>query len=226
MTYICGQYIQGIINSRFNLKNLIHTINSVSTTIELRDPYTAGHQRRVAALAVAIGHEMGMDENRLEGLFLGSMVHDIGKIAIPKTILNEPGKLTREQWEAIRFHPAAGHKIVQSVEFPWPIGAMIRQHHERFDGSGYPDKLAGEDILLEARIIAVADVVEAIHCSRPYRPALGFEAALDEIMRGAGAKYDPKIVDLCRDLLLLKGFNILDNPIMRRDIKDLSFLKG
>ncbi|MBF0418479.1 MAG: HD domain-containing protein, partial [Magnetococcales bacterium] len=204
--------------------SLVETVHSVSTTIELRDPYTAGHQRRVAALAVAIGRTLGWPRDRLDGLFLGGLVHDIGKIAVPSRILNERGHLSVEEWETIRSHPEAGFRIVRAVEFPWPIAEMIHQHHERLDGSGYPCGLQGEAILAEARIITVADVVEAIHSARPYRDALGLDAALAEITAGAGTRYDPDIVHACADLLG-RGFRIDDNDGIHLRLEDLPFLR-
>ena len=206
-------------------ESLIETINSVSTTIELRDPYTAGHQRRVAALAYAIGREMGIDEQRLEGLYFGGMVHDIGKIVVSTEVLADHGQLGFDAWKAIHLHPSMGYKILKSVHFPWPIATMILQHHEKLDGSGYPSGLMGDDIILESRIITVADVVEAIHSARPYRDAKGMAAALDEIIRWSGIKYDADVVAACRRLIVEQGFDINDNDYTSTDFADLAFTK-
>ena len=206
-------------------ESLIETINSVSATTELRDPYTAGHQRRVAALAYAIGRELKLDEQRLEGIYFGGMVHDIGKIVVPTETLADSGHLGTDAWNAIHLHPAMGYKILKSVRFPWPIATMILQHHEKLDGSGYPSGLMGDDIILESRIITVADIVEAIQSARPYRDTKGIEAALDEITRWSGIKYDAAIVAACRHLILEQGFNINDNDYTSTDFVNLAFMK-
>jgi putative two-component system response regulator len=191
---------------------LVQTVRAVSLTLEMRDPYTAGHQRRVAQLATAIGTRMGLDGDRLEGLQTGALIHDIGKINIPAEFLTRPGKLSRDAFAIIRSHPSVGHEIVRDIEFPWPIAQMIAQHHERLDGSGYPLGLKGDDIILEARIVAVADVVEAMASHRPYRPSLGLDAALAEISEGAGKRYDVEVVKACTELFLEKGLSLLDVP--------------
>lgn len=206
-------------------ESLIETINSVSTTVEVRDPYTAGHQQRVAALAYAIGREMGLEEQRLEGLYFGGMVHDIGKIVVPTATLADSGHLGIEDWKTIRQHPAAGYKIVKSVHFPWPIATMILQHHEKLDGSGYPNGLMDDDIILESRIITVADVVEAVRSARPYRDAKGISAAIEEISRGAGIKYDADVVAACRRLIVEQGFDIDNNEYTSTSFAELSFMK-
>lgn len=178
-------------------RSLDATIEAIAATLEMRDPYTAGHQARVAALAAAIAREMGLDAERIEGLRLAATIHDIGKIRVPAEILAKPGRLGAAEFELIKGHCAAGYDIVKGIAFPWPIAQMIRQHHERLDGSGYPDGLRGDAILLEARILAVADVVEAMSSHRPYRPALGVEAALAEIAAGRASRFDPAAVDAC-----------------------------
>ena len=173
------------------------TVTALSRTVEMRDPYTAGHQQRVAALAVAVARAMGAPDRVIEGLYFGGMIHDIGKIAVPAEILNKPTKLTSIEYQLIQQHSQAGYRIVAGIEFPWPLAEMIVQHHERVDGSGYPQGLRGEAMLLESRILAVADVVEAMSSHRPYRAALGMETAIAEIEAGQGSRYDPLVVDAC-----------------------------
>lgn len=181
-------------------------VGAIAKTIEKRDPYTSGHQQRVAELAAAIAGKLGWDRNRIDGLRLAASIHDIGKIYVPAEILNRPGRLTESEFAIIKAHPAVGAEILECAEFPWPIKDMIEQHHERPDGSGYPHGLKGDAILPEAKIIAVADVVEAITSHRPYRPALGLEEGLAEIAAGRGSRYDPAIVDACMDLFRNAGF--------------------
>jgi putative nucleotidyltransferase with HDIG domain len=178
-------------------RSLLQAIRAIALTIEKRDPYTAGHQERVADLAVNIGRKLGLDEYQLEGIKLGALIHDIGKISIPAEILSRPGKLGEEMYSIIKSHPRSGYEIISGIEFPWPLAEMVLQHHERLDGSGYPEGLKGEQILLNARILMVADVVEAMASYRPYRPALGIDKALEEIVRGQGEQYDPQVVDAC-----------------------------
>ena len=187
---------------------LLETVRSISLTIEKRDPYTAGHQQRVANLAAAIAVEMGMPGGRVEGIRMGSMVHDIGKIYVPSEILNRPGRLNPVEFGIIQSHPQVGYDIIKDVEFPWPVGEMILQHHERLDGSGYPQGLRGEEITLEARILAVADVVEAMASHRPYRAGLGVGVALQEIESGRGVAYDPEVVDSCLRLFREQGYRL------------------
>lgn len=182
-------------------KSLEDTIRAVATTIEARDPYTAGHQLRVSQLARAIATEMGLPADRIVGVQRGAEIHDIGKIQIPAEILNRPGRIGELEMRLIRTHPQVGYDIVRDIDFPWPIADMILQHHERLDGSGYPNGLKGDEILLEARIIAVADVVEAMMSHRPYRAAVGIEAALETIRRGKGTLFDPEVVAICVGLL-------------------------
>ncbi|TAN82331.1 MAG: PAS domain S-box protein [Gallionella sp.] len=182
------------------------TIGAIAATLEQRDPYTAGHQRRVAQLAAAIGEEMGLAHELIEGIHFGGLIHDIGKISVPAEILGKPGRLTGIEFGLIKTHAEAGYEIVKGIAFPWPVADMVRQHHERMDGSGYPLGLKGEQIALEARILAVADVVEAMSANRPYRPGLGMDAAIDEITRGRGAQLDPVAVDACLRVVREKGF--------------------
>jgi len=185
---------------------LVGTIQAVALTVEKRDPYTAGHQGRVAQLCIAVGRELGWEPERIEGMRLGALIHDIGKISVPAEILNRPGRLSAPEFEIIRSHPEVGYDIVKDVQFPWPVAQMIRQHHERLDGSGYPAGLKGGQIIPEARILAVADVVEAIASHRPYRPARGLEAALEEVEKNRDRYYDPAAVDACLRLFREKGF--------------------
>ncbi len=187
-------------------ETLLQTVRALALTVEKRDPYTAGHQERVARLAGAIAAEMGMPPEQVEGIRLGGIIHDIGKIYIPAEILNRPGRLTATEYAIIKSHPDVGHDIMKDVNFPWPVSEMILQHHERLDGSGYPRGLKDGEILLEARILAVADVVEAISSHRPYRPSLGIEAAVEEMSQGRGVLYDPEVVDVCLKLIHEKHF--------------------
>jgi PAS domain S-box-containing protein/putative nucleotidyltransferase with HDIG domain len=187
-------------------QSLEQSIQIIADTVEARDPYTAGHQRRVGELAVAIAREMGLPEEQINGIHLAAIIHDLGKIHIPAEILSKPGKLSAIEYMFIKTHPQAGYDILKDVKFPWPIADIIFQHHERLDGSGYPQGLKSDQILLESKIIGVADVVEAMLSHRPYRPALRSEAAMDEIKRGRGSAYDPVIVDICLRLLIDKGF--------------------
>ena len=181
-------------------------IQVLSATTEKRDPYTAGHQRRVADLARAISQKMGLAADRVEGLRVAGTIHDIGKVSIPAEILSKPSRLTKIEYNLIQSHPQVAYDILQDIDFSWPIAKMILQHHERMNGSGYPNQVMGEEILLEARILAVSDVVEAMASHRPYRPALGIEVALEEIEKNKGVLYDPDVVSACLTLFREKGF--------------------
>ncbi len=181
-------------------------INSLASAIEMRDPYTAGHQERVTKLACAIAREMGLAEDQVETIQIAGIIHDIGKIYVPAEILSKPGKLSEFEFQIIKTHSQVGYKILSKIEFPWPIADIVHQHHERIDGSGYPQKLTGKDILLEARIVGVADVVEAMSSHRPYRPALGIPVALEEIAKQKGILYDAEVVDACLRLFAEKEF--------------------
>lgn len=180
---------------------LAQTVQAIALTVEKRDPYTAGHQQRVAHFATAVAEELGLPANDIEGLYFAGTLHDIGKISLPQEILTRPGRLMPLEYELIKTHSVIGYEIVKEISFPWPIAMMIRQHHERMDGSGYPDGLKGEDILFAARILAVADVVESMNAHRPYRPALGLAAALNEVHAHSGTKYDATVVDAATRLL-------------------------
>lgn len=189
-------------------KSLEDTIQALATTIEARDPYTAGHQQRVSRLAAAIAREMGLDERQVAGIERGASIHDIGKVYIPAEILCRPGRLGELEFALIKTHPTVGYEIVKDIDFPWPIAAMVLQHHERWNGSGYPNGLKGEAIQVEARVIAVADVVEAMTNHRPYRPALGLDAALHEVAQGRGTLFEPAAAEACERLLRTGRFAI------------------
>lgn len=178
----------------------------MASTVETGDPYIAGHQRRVADLARAIAKEMGLSAEPIDGIRVAGVIHDIGKISIPGEVLSKPGRLTEIEFGLIKAHPQVGYEILKAIDFPWPVAQIVLQHHERMDGSGYPSGLSSEEILLEARVLAVADVVEAISSHRPYRPALGMDKALEEISRHKGVLYDAGVVDACLKLFTERGF--------------------
>jgi len=182
------------------------TIQAMAMTVEKRDPYTAGHQRRVANLARAIGKEMGLSKEQIAGIRMAGIIHDLGKISVPAEILSKPGELTKNEFEIAKEHAQVGYDILNKIEFPWPVAQIVYQHHERMDGSGYPNGLSGEDIILEARILGLADVVEAMAAHRPYRPALGIDKALEEISKNKGVLYDPEVVDACLKVFTEKNF--------------------
>jgi len=177
--------------------SLDDTIGAIATIVEMRDPYTAGHQRRVANLACAIARQMGLDDGQVRGIQIAGIVHDLGKIQIPAEILSKPGKISDIEFGLIKQHVQAGFDVLKDINFPWPIAQIVLQHHERLDGSGYPHGIRGDDIILEARILSVADVVEAMSSHRPYRPGLGIDVALAEIIRGRGVHFDPAVADAC-----------------------------
>ena len=195
-------------------QNLDALIESLGRASEFRDPYTAGHQQRVAQLAVAIATDLGVAGDVVDGIRLASLVHDIGKLALPAEILSFPGPLTALTFELIKTHSQIGHDIVAGIPFRWPIAQIILQHHERLDGSGYPHGLLGTDILIEAQIVAVADVFEAMVSHRPYRAALGQDAALAELHRGRDSRYHAQVVDACTALVTERRFHFTDpiNP--------------
>jgi PAS domain-containing protein len=185
-------------DSRAQLEQALDaTVQALSAAVESRDPYTLGHQRRVAALSRAIAVELGMGPEQARGLFVAAEVHDVGKIQVPIDFLSRPGRLSEGEFAIVREHAEAGYQILKGVAFPWPVAQIVHQHHEKLDGSGYPLGLRGDDILLEARILCVADTVEAMASDRPYRPALGVDAALQEIARNRGRLFDPASVDAC-----------------------------
>ncbi len=181
-------------------------ISVIASVVEVRDSYTSGHQRRVADLARTIAIEIGISQDKIDGIRSAGVIHDLGKICIPAEILSKPSKLNGPEFELIKAHPQVAYDILKDIEFPWPIARIIYQHHERMNGSGYPQGISGEDICLEARVLAVADVVEAMASHRPYRPALGIGVALKEIEKNKGSLYDPKVVDACGKVFREKGF--------------------
>jgi len=187
-------------------KALGGTIRAMAATVETRDPYTAGHQKRVTRLARSIAQEMGLSKDTIEGIRMAGIIHDIGKISVPAEILSKPTKLTDMEFNLIKIHPQSGYDILKEIDFPWPIAQIVLQHHERMDGSGYPNLLKNGQIIVEAKILAVADVVESMASHRPYRPALGIDVALNEIEQNKGALYDTEAVEVCVRLFREKGF--------------------
>jgi len=188
------------------LKAMENTIQAMAMIVEMRDPYTAGHQRRVTQLACAIAKKMGLLEDQITGLRLAGLIHDIGKVRVPTEILTHPNGLSEAEFNIIKVHPLVGYEILKTMESSWPIADIVYQHHERMDGSGYPLGIQGNEIALEARTLAVADVVEAMASHRPYRPARGLDKALDEISRNRCILYDPEVVDTCLKLFREHGF--------------------
>ncbi len=200
--------ITALKDSFSRLKKLMEeTVNGLVSAVEKRDPYTAGHQRRVSLLASAIAKKMEMDKTKADGLRIAAIVHDIGKIYVPSEILSKPGKLTTAEFDLIKTHPMAGFEILSTINFPWPVAEIVLQHQERKDGSGYPKGLKDDEILIEAKIISVADVVEAIASHRPYRPSLGIEFALNEIASNKGVLYDEEVANACLELFENKEFS-------------------
>jgi putative nucleotidyltransferase with HDIG domain len=181
--------------------NINGTIHAMAMTVEMRDPYTAGHQRQVANLASAIAEKMNIPREQIDSIHLAGTIHDIGKMQVPTEILNKSGKLTKLEFDMIKTHPQAGYDILKTIEFQWPIAEFVLQHHERMDGSGYPSGLSGNEILIEARILSVADVVDAMVPHRPYRPALGIERAREEISNNRGVLYDSDVVNACLSII-------------------------
>jgi putative nucleotidyltransferase with HDIG domain len=188
------------------------TVETMARIVECRDPYTSGHQKRTSVLAEAIAKEMELPEKRVEGIRIAAMIHDMGKINIPSEILTKPARLTDIEYRMIKQHPTIAFDILKDIEFPWPIANIILQHHERMDGSGYPKGLSGDEILLEARILAVADVVEAMSSHRPYRPGHGIDVTLEEIESKKGLLYDENAASACLVLFRQKGFSFDPSP--------------
>jgi putative nucleotidyltransferase with HDIG domain len=191
------------------LRRMLEEIaQALAITTEKRDPYTAGHQQRVSRLARAIAEELELPPSQVEGIHMAGLVHDIGKIAVPAEILSKPGKISEAEFNIVKVHPQVGYDIVKGIEFPWPLAQVILQHHEMLNGSGYPQGLREGEILLEARILAVSDMVEAMSTHRPYRPARGTAMALTELMQQKAILYDPAVVDACWNLFYGKGFTL------------------
>jgi PAS domain S-box-containing protein/putative nucleotidyltransferase with HDIG domain len=188
------------------IKAMEDTLQAMAMIVEMRDPYTAGHQRRVAQLASTIAAEMCLTPDQITGLRLAGLIHDIGKVRVPAEILTNPNPLTGAEMTIIRMHPSLGYDVLKTLDLPWPVASIVNQHHERVNGSGYPSGLLGNNTLMEARILAVADVVEAIASHRPYRPARGTNEALDEIMKQKGMLYDPDVADACVRVFKERGF--------------------
>jgi putative two-component system response regulator len=194
-----AERLQALADLKLNLGKLQRAmegiIQAMSVAVEIRDPYTAGHQQRVAELAAAVAQEMGLSEDDVYGLRMASVIHDLGKITVPAGILAKPGKLSELEYELIKNHVRAGYDILKGIEFPWPLAEIILQHHERLDGSGYPQGLRNGQIMLQARILAVADVFETIASHRPYRPSLGLPRAIEELEKNKSIQLDPHVVD-------------------------------
>ena len=192
-----------------NLKKVMNsTVQAITMTVEKRDPYTSGHQQRVADLSRTIAREIGLSENEIEGIYIAAAIHDIGKISLPAEILSKPVQLSDIEISLIQAHSQTGYDILKGIKFPWPIAEIVLQHHERLDGSGYPRSLAGDDILMAARIIGVADVVETMASHRPYRPSMGIDKALEEITQYKGVLYEPLVVDACLKIFNKKEFQL------------------
>ncbi|MBT3754651.1 MAG: HD domain-containing protein [Candidatus Cloacimonetes bacterium] len=196
-----------LLSSNTKLNKLLNdTVTGLVSAIEYRDPYTAGHQRRVTQLALAIANKLELSEDKKDCVRIAAMIHDIGKINIPVEILSKPGIVNQYELELMQNHPQAGYDILKEIDFPWPVADAVHQHHERIDGSGYPKGLKGEEILIEARVIYVADVVEAMSSHRPYRPSKGIGIALEELKKNRGILYDEHITDICLELFEKEDF--------------------
>lgn len=194
-----------------NLERLQSTLDGVvdamSRVVEMRDPYTSGHQQRVSRLAGAIARRLALPDEQINGIRMVGRIHDIGKVIIPSEILCKPGALNGLEFEMMKNHAQAGYDILNNIEFPWPVADVVLQHHERMDGSGYPNGLTGDAICREARVLAVADVLESMATHRPYRPALGLDLAIEELQRHRGDLYDTDVVDACIDLVQGEGLD-------------------
>ncbi len=202
-------------NSYKKLKQTVQEIvHAISTMEEMRDPYTAGHMRRVAQLAKAIAIEMDLSVDKVESIYMAGCLHDIGKICVPSEILTKPGMLTKNELHLVRDHAQAGYSILKMIDFPWPIADIVRMHHEKLDGSGYPQGLKSDEILLESKILSVADVMEATAYHRPYRPALGHNKGVDVLKAGRGIFFDAEIVDICLELFSSKRFVFSKNDFI------------
>jgi HD-GYP domain-containing protein (c-di-GMP phosphodiesterase class II) len=192
-------------------RRLFEIAHSIAVIVETRDPFKAGHHQRVAALASAIGTEMDLTNDYINGIRMAGMIHDIGKISVPAVLLNKPTRLTETEFQLMKTHAQSGYDILQDVEFPWPISRIVLEHHERLNGSGYPRGLTSDALLVESRILAVADIVDAIISPRSYRPARGIDVALYDIAGSKGVLYDPDVVDVCLRLFNEKGYKIVED---------------
>ena len=193
---------QALIESyKKNEKVLEETIKTLASIVEIKDPYTSGHQEKVTEIATLIAIEMGLEQDRVSAVRTAASIHDIGKINIPASILSKPGKVSEIEYNMIKTHPEASYNMIKNIEFSWPVANIVLQHHERINGSGYPQNLKGSDILLEAKILAVADVLEAMNSHRPYRPSLGLDKAIRELEENKAILYDAGIVDICIKLV-------------------------
>jgi PAS domain S-box-containing protein len=209
-------YYDGIIEDITNRKQAVErirkalgaTVRAIAVTVETRDPYTAGHQRRVADLAHAIATEMNLSVDQIDGIHMAATIHDLGKISVPSEILSKSKKLTDLEFRLIKTHSQSGYDILKDIDFPWPVAMIILEHHERMNGSGYPNGLKGDNILLESKILAVADVMESMASHRPYRPSLGIEAALEEIEKNRGTLYDADVVNACLRVFRENGYQL------------------
>lgn len=200
---------KGLMESHSKLKQTLHGIvGALATTIEKRDPFTAGHERRVAQIAQAIATYLGLEPEKIEGILISGLLHDVGKIVVPSEILSKPGRLNAHEYNIVKIHPSAGYDILRKIEFPWPVPETVLQHHERLNGTGYPKGINREQIILEARILAVADVFEAMLSFRPYRNAKTLNQAILELLELKGHLFDEKIVDACVEIFQKKIFNI------------------
>jgi len=196
-----------LLTANVKLNKLLNdTVGGLVSAIELRDPYTAGHQRRVTQLAMAIAQKMNLSKDKLDCIRIAAMIHDIGKINVPAEILSKPGRINQFELELLQNHPQAGYDILKKIDFPWPVAETVLQHHERMDGSGYPNGLKDEEILIQAKVLYIADIVEAMSSDRPYRPALGTEKALNELNENRGILYNEEIVDACLKLFIEDNF--------------------
>jgi HD-GYP domain-containing protein (c-di-GMP phosphodiesterase class II) len=204
-----AQYARQTSETRY--RRLFETAQAMVVTLETREPYKTGHQQRVANLAVAIGTEMNLTGDQIDGICMASMIHDIGKISVPADLLSRTARLTEAEFQMMKTHVQAGYDLLKEIIFPWPVARMVLQHHERMDGSGYPNGSTGGNLLIESRVLAVADVADAIASPRSYRPARGIDVALYEIKGNRGLLYDPDVVDVCLRLFNEKGYKMTED---------------
>lgn len=207
---LCNQLEKELKQAYKKLQKIIEgTANIITKVVETRDPYSTGHQQRVSKLARAIGREMKLSQDKIEGTKIASLVHDIGKVNLPTEIISKPSKLVEVEFNLIKNYPKVGYDILRKVDFPWPIAEIVLQHQEKIDGSGYPGGLKGDEICIEAKILGVANVVEAMSSYKSYRPALSIDEALAEISNNKNTLFDPEVVDTCIKLFKEKDFKFL-----------------